>query len=280
MTGSNIQPDDYISFAGLRLFLTGFIRLFFHGCKLLEDAVRRHYWMLAGWTLAGGLAGWLYHSTFGGKYKVAMIVEYRVLDKTIYRNIVNDINRMILYGSRQQAAAKLGIPPYLVEKVNKIGTTDLNGKPLVDDPTSRYPIFQITGELRSPGGEDSLGEALIDYINHLPYLQSEITEQSNIRKDQLSYIGKEMASLDSLHPNILSDPSAVYRQSYTLDSLRTAVRTYLIHGDKALSPITAFKAPDRPQSAPAMVLVAAFAMIGFLIAFLIAVLMELKTRVR
>jgi hypothetical protein len=187
---------------------------------------------------------------------------------------------MILYGSRQRVAAQLGVPLRLVEKVNKLGTADLNGKPLLDDPNTNFPIFEITGELRSPEGADSLGDALIGYINGLPYLQGEITEQMKIRQDQLGFIQKELANIDSLKRDDLHDPASVYRQSYSLDSLRASIRRYLIHGDKAISEITEFRAADEPQSAPAAFVVIVLAAGGFLVAFLIAVFLELKTGVQ
>jgi hypothetical protein len=279
MTASNIQPDDYISFSGLRSFLTGLFRFFFKCCRLAGDSVRDHYWIVIMGVVLGGSAGWLYHTVFGQKYKVSMIVEYRALDKTIYRDIVSDINRMILYGSRQRVAAQLGIPLRLVEKVNKLGTADLNGKPLVDDPNTNFPIFEVTGELRSPEGADSLGDALINYINGLPYLQGEIAEQMKIHQDQLGFIQKELANIDSLKRDNLLDPASVYRQSFSLDSLRASIRKYLIHGDKAISEITVFQAADEPQSAPVVFVVGVLALGGFLITFLIAVLMELRTYV-
>jgi hypothetical protein len=279
MTAPNIQPDDYISFSGLRSFLTGLFRFFFKCCRLAGDSVRDHYWMVITGIVLGGSAGWLYHTIFGQKYKVSMIVEYRALDKTIYRDIVGDINRMILYGSRQRVATELGIPLRLVEKVNKLGTADLNGKPLVDDPNTNFPIFEITGELRSPEGAASLGDALINYINGLPYLQGEIAEQMKIRQDQLGFIQKELANIDSLKRDNLPDPASIYRQSFSLDSLRASIRKYLIHGDKAISEVTVFQAADEPQSAPAVFVVVVLAFGGFLFTFLIAVLLELRTYV-
>jgi hypothetical protein len=280
MTASNIQPDDYISFSGLRSFLTGFFRFFFHCCRLAADSVRKHFWLILAGTALGGSLGWLYHTVFGQKYKVSMIVEYRALDKTIYRDIVSDLNRMILYGSGQRVAAQLGVPPGLIEKVNKLGTADVNGKPLTDESTTNFPIFEITAELRSPEGADRLGTALISYINGLPYLNGEIAEQMNIRQDRLSFIQKQLANIDSLRKNNLPDPASIYRQSYSLDSLRAAIRSYLIHGDRAISEITGFRAADKPQSAPAAFIVVTLAIVGFLIAFLIAAFLELKLKVK
>jgi hypothetical protein len=280
MTASNIQPDDYISFSGLRSFLTGLFRFFFKCCRLAGDSVRNHYWLLITGAMLGGTAGLLYHLAFGQKYKVTMIVEYRALDKTIYRDIVSDLNRMILYGSRARVAGLLGVPLRLVEKVNKLGTADLNGKPLVDDPNTNYPIFEITGELRSPEAADSLGDALVSYINGLPYLQGEIAEQLKIRQDQLGFIQKESANIDSLKKDNLLDPASIYRQSYSLDSLRAAIRKYLIHGDKAISEITTFRAANKPQSAPAAFVVVVLAAGGLLLALLMATFLELKMRVQ
>jgi hypothetical protein len=174
----------------------------------------------------------------------------------------------------------LGVHLRLVEKVNKLGTADLNGKPLMDDPNTNYPIFEITGELRSPEAADSLGDALVRYINGLPYLQGEIAEQLKIRQDQLGFIQKESANIDSLKKDNLLDPASIYRQSYSLDSLRAAIRRYLIHGDKAISEITTFRAADKPQSAPVAFVVVVLAAGGLLLALLMATFLELKMRVQ
>ena len=280
MTASNIQPDDYISFSGLRSFLTGLFRFFFKCCRLASDSIRNHYWLAITGTVLGGSIGWLYHTVSGQKYNVSMIVEYRALDKTIYRDIVSDLNRMIVYGSKRRLATQLGVPLRLIEKVNKLGTADLNGKPLTDETNSNFPIFEITAVLRSPEGADSLGDALIGYINGLPYLYNEIAEQMNIRQDRLSFIQKQLANIDSLKKNNLPDPASIYRQTYSLDSLRATIRSYLIHGDKAISEITGFRAADLPQSAPVAFVVLVLAMGGFLIAFLIAAFLELKLKVQ
>ena len=280
MTPSNIQPDDYISFSGLRTFLGGLFRFFFKCCRLAVDSVRNRLWLVITGTLLGGSLGWLYHSVSGQKYKVSMLVQYRALDKMIYRDIVSDLNQMIVYGSRGQVAAQLGVSLPLIERVNKLGTADLNGKPLTDETILNFPIFEITAELRSPEGADSLGTALISYINGLPYLNGEIAEQMNIRQDRLNFIQKQLANIDSLRKNNLPDPASIYRQSYSLDSLRAAIRSYLIHGDRAISEITGFRAADKPQSAPAVFVVVVLAMGGFLIAFLIAAFLELKLRVQ
>jgi hypothetical protein len=277
---SNIQPDDYISFSGLRSFLTGIFRFFFKCCRLATGAIRNHPWLIITGTVLGGSLGGLYHTVSGQKYKVSMLVQYRALDRTIYRDIVSDLNQMIVYGSRGRVAAELGVPLSLIEKVNNLGTADVNGKPLTEESASNFPIFEITAVLRSPEGADSLGTALIGYINSLPYLYGEIAEQMKIREDRLSFIQKQLSNIDSLKKNNLSDPASIYRQSYSLDSLRAAIRSYLIHGDRAISEITGFRAADKPQSAPAAFVVFVLAVGGFGIAFLIALFLELKLRVQ
>jgi hypothetical protein len=279
MTTPNHKPDDYISFTGVKSFLTGLLRLFFSMLRLIGDAARRRFWLLACGIVAGACAGWLYHAAFGQKYKVAMIVEYRVLDKVVYRDIFNELNRMVHYGSKERIASELGVPQPLVENINKIGTLDLNGQFLTAKPAMAPPIFQIVAELRSSEGVDSLGRALVRYVNSLPYLQAEIAGQLAIRQEQLAFVRKEMGNIDSLKKENIFDPASVYRHSYSLDSLQAQIRKYLIHGDKALSPITEFKASDRPQSAPAWYVISVLAVAGFLAAFVIAVIVEIKVRV-
>jgi hypothetical protein len=296
MTEKNVQTEDYISFSSLKLFLIRILRFFFTGLKLPGYIFKRHYLLFIAGIIVGGSVGWLYVLAVGKKYKVSMIVEYNMLDKTTYRNIVDELETMIKLGSKDRLAAQLGISPALAENVNKLGTENLIGQSLAGDTTTnRTMMFKIVAELKFPRGADSLGEALLGYINGLPYLKEEMEELMRIRQDQLSFIREEMVRIDSLkrdylhslpvakpvsgHYDIIFDPATIYKQSYSLDSQKAAIRADMIHQEKALAEITAFKAAEHPNALARSTTVPPFMAAGLILAFLLGVLQEIKKKV-
>jgi hypothetical protein len=296
MTEKNVQSEDYISFSSLKLFLIRILRFFFTGLKLPGYIFKRHYLLFIAGIIVGGSVGWLYALAVGKNYKVSMIVEYNMLDKTTYRNIVDELEAMIKLGSKDRLAAQLGISPALAENVNSLGTENLIGQSLAGDTTTnRTTMFKIVAELESPRGADSLGEALLAYINGLPYLKGEMEEQMRIRQDQLSFIREEMVRIDSLkrdylhslpaaksvsgHYDIIFDPASIYKQSYSLDSQKAEIRKDMIHQEKALSEITAFKAAEHPNALARSTTMPPFMAAGLVLAFLLGVLQEIKKKV-
>ena len=261
---------------------------------MIGDICRKSWALLLTGILVGGLVGWLYHSVTGRKYKVSMVVAYQAGDKRTYMNIVDQLDLLVRTGSGDRLAAQLGISPLLAGNVTYLGTENLLGIPL-DKDTTIIHSFRIVATFASPFGVDSLGSSLIDYINGLPYLKKEIEAQNNIAQDQLAYIQVEMARIDSLKKdysrslvtvkpgpgfyNNVFDPASIYKQSYTLDSLKTEIGKFLIHRDRALSIVIPFNAANRPQSMSKTMSVAAWLVLGFLVGFIFAALGEIKKKI-
>ena len=277
MTEKNTSSEDYISFAGIQLFFVHILRFFFK-CQQRAGTIFRKGWRLLTFgVILGGLAGWQYYLFVGKNYKVSMVVQYNTLDKMTYMNIVDQLNLLIRSGSQQRLALQLHISPLLAEKINTLGTQNLFGQ-AIDKDTTQSRFFRLVAGLSSPSGADSIGDALINYINDLPYLKKEMDGQGRIWRDRLAFIQGEMMKIDSLKKEYF-DPASLYRQSNSLDSLKTEIDNYLIHRDKALSMITAFRPGENPQSVTITKSIIAWTALGFLLAFIFATLRELKKKI-
>lgn len=295
MSEKNIQSEDYISFSSLKQFFIRLLRLFFSGLEMIGDICRKSWLLLLTGIVIGGLAGWLYHTVTGRKYKVSMLVAYHALDKKTYMTIVDQLGLLVRTGSGDRLAAQLGISPLLAGNLTYLGTENLLGVPLDKDTTTSNHSFRIVATFGSSYGVDSMGAAVIGYINGLPYVKQEIELRNNIAQDQLAYIQTEMARIDSLKKdysrslvavkpgpgfyNNVFDPASIYKQSYTLDSLKTEVDKFLIHRDRALSIVVPFTAARTPQSMSQTMSIAAWMVIGFLVGFIFAALHEIKKKI-
>jgi hypothetical protein len=294
-TEKAVASEDYISLTGVKQFLVRVLRWFFRSLGIAVGALRRRYYLLIAGILCGGLLGWLYPRIKGPYYQVSMIVEYRALDKSVYMNIVDELNAMIRSGSSRQLAARLGISPYLAKKVISLQTGNLQGNPLMQDAIAGNNMFRIIARLSASSGADTLGQGLMAYINGLPYVRAEMGEQFRIRQDQLVFIRREMDKLDSLkseyahslsagrpgglYYNNAFDPVSIYKQSYSLDSLQAGIRQHVVQGDKALVEITVFRAADNPQSAPLWFYAIVLTALGFFAAWGLAIILEIKKKI-
>lgn len=294
MSRSTPASEDYISLNAVKLFVIRVLRGFFRVLGLAGGVLRTRYYLLIAGVLFGAVVGWLYPRVRGIYYQVSMVVEYRMLDKSIYRNIVGELDMLIRAGSSRQLGAELGITPDLATKVISIKTENLDGVPLAKDTTARNRMFLIVARLSCRTGADSLGKALMAYINGLPYVRAQLGEALRIKQEQLVFIRREMDKLDSLkseyahslmaaRPGIMYynnafDPVSIYKQSYSLDSMEAGIRQELVQGDKALVEITAFRAADNPQSAPAWFYFVVSTALGFFAAWALAILLEIKKK--
>ena len=295
MTEKNASSEDYISFSSLKLFFVHVLRLFFRAQRFTVDILKKRYLLLACGIILGGALGWLFRSFARANYKVSMVVEYNVLDKKAYMNIVDQLDLMVHSGSKDLLAAQLGLSPELAGNVNYFRAENLAGLTLEKDTTTMTRMFRISAGLRSPSGADSISNALLAYINTLPYLKREIEEQQKIWQDRLSFLRGEMTRIDSLkkeyvhsltavkissgYYNTVFDPASLYRESNILDSLKAEIGRYTIHRDKALSGITTFRPGENPQSVSVAIFTAAWIVLGFLLAFFIAALREIKKKI-
>jgi len=294
MTEKNVSAEDYISFSSLKMFVIHVLRLFFQSLRFTGEIVRKRYILLITGILLGGLLGWLFGFLSGANYKVSMVVEYNVLDKKAYMNIIDQLALLVRSGSQERLAEQLNVSPGLAGNIKSLTTENLLGITL-DKDTTTTRLFRIKAELRAPAGADTIADGLLGYINALPYLKREMDEQQRVFRDRLSFLQAEIAGIDSVRNeyahslatvkissgnySTVFDPASLYKQSNTLDSLQTEIRKYLINRDKALSGITSFRPAGRPQSLSGTILMAIWIVLGWLAAFVIAALLEIKKKI-
>jgi hypothetical protein len=290
---NNVHPEDRIAFPSFRSFLVSFFRTVFKMMDLLNVALRRNVLLLIVGAILGGLIGLVYHLYVVKKFRVSMLVEYTALDKPAYASVLDQLNTLVYTDSRSTLATDLKISPLLSENISGISGQNVKGRPM-DQDSSFYPFFTIVVDLKTPFGADSLGQALLTYINDLPYLKKQKEDQIRLFQGRLSYIDQTMTKIDSLNHeyvrtlgankmtsgfyNNAFDPANLYGQSYKLDSLRGAIQGWLNNNSQPVKMVKGFRSTARPITLSRTASIILFILGGFLIALFFATMLELNKK--
>lgn len=289
----NVHPEDRIALPSFRSFLVGFFRGVYKLKELLSAAVRKNVLLLVVGSVLGGLLGLLYHFYADKKFRVSMLVEYTTLDKPSYASVLDQLNSLVRTDSRATLANELNISPLLSENISWINGQNIRSLPM-DLDSSYYPFFRIVVDLKSPYGADSLGQALLTYINELPFLKKQKEDQIKLYQSQLSYIDQTMTKIDSLNHeytktlgtnkmtsgfyNNAFDPANLYVQLYKLDSLRSAIQNWLNNNSRSLKVIKGFRSTTKPITLSRTASITLCILGGFLISLFFAAMMELNKK--
>lgn len=293
MSETKIPSEDYITYNSIKSFIAGLFRFLFK-CLWLCKAVLRKAWLflLLGMFI-GGLAGFLFHSVSPPRYKVQLLVHYSELNAKEFDDVLVQLQNLIVTGSRSTLASELKIPYSEAENISHIEGLSINDESLLKD-TASARFFKIALSLRSPLAVDSnLEQALVNYINNLPYLKKLKETKMRLYRDRLVFIDSEMGKLDTLKTeyvhslatfkapttfyNNAVDPAAIYRQSYRLDSLKEITLQELSMDEKTLLTVSGLKSTEAPSvSKSASIL--KWIIAGFLIVFLFRLFAEVNRR--
>ncbi len=289
----NITQDDHISFAGIRGMFVQLFRFFIRIVDFFTSILFRHKWLLLGGLLLGLTAGYLYYISKKNAFKVSMIVEFTELNKRTFAEIFSQLNSLILSGSNEQLANELQIPHEVAKNVGLIETFNINNEPLNKDTSTRVnQTFKIVVAVRNDRISDTLQGAIVNYLNNNPYLMSLKNSQRKIYERKLLFIDSELMKLDSLKAeynrflssgnnnatfyNNAINPAELYIQSSNLMGERERTVKWMDVNSAPINVVTGFKMPVKPVRASLQLLLLAFGLGGFLLAFLIAIFRELK----
>lgn len=291
---NNVHPEDRIALPSFRSFLIGLFRTLFKLIELMRAAIRKNVLLLIVGAVLGGLIGLVYHFYVVKKFRLSMLVEYTALDKPSYASVLEQLNTLISTDSRSTLATDLKISPLLSENISGISGQNIRGRAM-DDDSSFYPFFNIIVDLKSPYGADSLGLALVSYINELPYLKKEKDDQLKVLQGNLEYIDQQMTKIDSLNHeyartlgankmisgfyNNAFDPASLYAQSYKLDSLKGAIHEWINNKSQPLKVVKGFRSTAKPITLSRTASLTLCILGGFLVALFFAMLIELNKKI-
>lgn len=293
MPDNKVPSEDDISLSGLKMFVAATLRAIFKLLALSKFVIKKSWAFLLTGMLAGGLIGFLYHMSGSSNYKVTTVVAYSEFNKRVFEELLADLQTLVMTQSKSTLASELKIPYEQADNINKIyGESFLNESLLKD--TSNAMLFKIVVSLKKPVNVDTLQEALVNYLNDLPYVKQLKAAKTKAYEDRLAFLDAQLGKLDTLKNeyvhslaafkspttfyNNAFDPASIYRQSYLLDSIRDATTVLLVSDTHLVSTVSGFKSTVNPEVISQSMSIIAFVLLGFLIAFVCALFAELNRR--
>jgi len=293
MPDNKVHSEDDISLSSLQLLVAAFLRTIFKLLSLSKFVIKKSWALLLTGILAGGLVGFLYHMSGSANYKVTTVLAYSEFNKRVFEQLLNDLETLASTDSKSELATQLKISYEQAANINKIYGQSLLNESLLKD-TSNAQLFTVVVGLKKPTAVDTLQEALVNYLNDLPYVKKLKAAKTKAYEDRLVFINEQLGKLDTLKNeyarslttfkspttfyNNAFDPAALYRQSYVLDSLKDATNVLLVSDTHLVSTVSGFKPTGRPQILSRSMSIIAFIILGFGIAFICALFAELNKR--
>lgn len=284
MNKTTDRPEEQIN-------LLAILESFFRIAGFIKTTVYKKRELIIAGLLAGMAAGGIYYVVKPKLYKVSMLVTYNKLTKRTYAEIITRLNTLTGSG----LATELQIPAQIADDIAFIAALNINGEELEKDTSSKVnQPFRIEAGLFKNASADTIGKAILSYLNNRPYFKklSEIDRRNNM--ERLAFIEKELNKLDTLKTglnhflgsskvtttiyNNAMDPAGVYAQSNNLAYVREQAQRALYVDNDAVSLIDGFKKTDSYQSRSLLNLVCIMGFAGLFAASLLALFMEIKIK--
>lgn len=262
----NIHPsDDYISFSSIKNIFLDILQFIFKVFNFIISAVRRRLMLFAVCCIIGVMGSYIYYWQTPRYYDIEMIVQSNELSRRTYYEIIKSLNGLVTSQSYDNFSSQLKIDKQQSRGVLSMELTGINNEMLETDTTSKLrQAFKIKVKATNIQFAPLLQNALLDYLNNIPYAKLVKEGQKKIYLEKLEFIKQEQKKLDSLvsgynvvvnqmkmpttvYNNEL-DPAALYQHALKLDSVKEVVQTWLNNESKAILLIDGFKSPANPQS--------------------------------
>jgi hypothetical protein len=296
MNNKDFDREDQVNLSALKFLVTSFLRGFFRFLSFLTMVARkRKFIMLTGLFLGLFFAMFYYYLAQTKYYQASMMVASSRLPNKAYAGIISQLNVLAKSGSTDRLAAELHITPGEAKSLVNFDSRTMTDEELENDTSTRLEgSFLILYGIRDVGSADTVQNALINYLNNLPYLRklSEVERLSNTEK--ISRLENDLNRLDSLKLiynkflasskisatfyNDAIEPAKIYQQSATLFEDMQQTRRRLYVENEAVSLIDPIKIANttRSKSLPTLLVYLGFA--GLLAGFLIGFMMETRKR--
>jgi hypothetical protein len=220
--------------------------------------------------------------------------EYNVLTRRNYSEIFSQLNTQILNNSKAELVNELHIDKNTANKLVRFELQGLDGNEISSSDTSTkhqgFLIARVT--LKDSVNTGILQDAIINYINNLPYLKKLKDGEMLIYDQSLKFINDEQRRLDSLkdlynrfiamgklpstfYSNAF-DPAEIYKRSNELQGQKNELIRWQATQERSFSLIDGFKIINNPS---AKTLTANFIISGLIslcLAFFICLVIEIR----
>jgi|SRR6185437_814176 len=195
-----MHPEDNINVSAIKSFLIGSFRAFFYFLSFSSLVISRRKWLLLTGLCAGLFLGMFYYYLAQTRYYRAsmMVVGTKVAPK-IYAGVLDELNILAKTSSTDKLALQLGVSPATARNILYFETENSMKEPLANDTSTRLnQTFEVIIGIRNNLAADSIQNAIIAYINNLPYLRNLSRIQRLDDSETVAYLESDMVKLDSL----------------------------------------------------------------------------------
>lgn len=293
MTDPRQTSEDYISLDNIRDAFLGAGKILVWAIDGLASLFKRYWMLFAVLVLMGIGIGVLLRKVVTNHVDLSMLVKFNDLGKPIYGEMLGSLNELATSGSSQRLATELHLKQDDALQIQEMSLERV-GKETAADDTSKKVTFLITVSLRSITAADAVQNALLSYINDNAFLKALKDSQAVFYRMQLAYLDSELRKLDSLktaynlsinsgknstiYYNAFNPADIYYRSGQIMDKKQKALEWLATERD-AMSLINAVKM-EKVIRKHGINQIVAGAAIGLVLAFLIALWQDLRSRVR
>ena len=285
--------EDYISLDNIKDAFFAVGKALVWTSDGVVSLVRRYWIMFAFLTLTGIGIGVLFRSFMISQSNLTMLVKFNGPGSAFYAEIISSLNGLAISSSFERLGNELHLKDEDARQIKDL-TLERSLKETADTASSRKIPYLITISLRSIIVADNVQAALVSYINNNPYLKKLKDSQAVYYRAQLEYLDGELLKMDSLktaynHSFATVKPSTVYYNAFNPADIyfrsgqimdrKLGVLEWLSSEQEAMSVISAVKGVKVIRRNGIFQILAGF-VIGFCLAFLLALWQDFRTTVR
>ena len=145
MPEQNINHEDQIYIPGIKNVIKQILGLFFWAFSFFALVANKNKLLLLCGLLIGLISGYIYYTTKPSFYKASMVVIHSELTKKTYAEILDQLDKLTIPGSKQRLAEELKLPVELAGNILSIDAININDEPLREDTSTK--IKQTFSEL-------------------------------------------------------------------------------------------------------------------------------------
>jgi hypothetical protein len=287
--------EDYISIDSFKNIILQIIGIIFSIGKYGKDLIKKELKIFLIVPVLGAILGYLYHAVSPTTYEQSLIVECNGLTKRTYYEMVDQLNKLSTTKSFNALAKELKIEERSAKQIKSIELEDINGESLEKDTTSKLrQVLKLDLVTKSNEYLDSFQHSILTYLNSTPYLSKMKDDQKKLYLDKILFIDKELQKLDSLKDeytrslrsvkasatfyNNAFNPTDAYVHAFNLLNQKQTSLAWLNEEFLPINLIEGFKPALEPKSLKLSTSILVGLLIGLVISFLAAIVIDFKSR--
>lgn len=199
INSDNSNPQDegknvWLSLSDQLIELQAFVR------SMLASVLKyflKHKWLFLVLPLLGAVLGYGRYAMQGESYEASMTVSYVHLEKKIYADMLEKVNRAIQNDDLSSTEGFDRLSPEAMKSLISLGSTNIKGEPLQNDLSADKVPFNIHFRVVNTDYLSELGEATLTYLNSPDFIQERIEYNNSKAKDQMAFYQALIATQQS-----------------------------------------------------------------------------------